>query len=111
MGSLRLVALGAICASLLVSGCSRGNATVAGTLEGADRACLYLLVPNGSSTDRYWLRYLPPGYESADELGLRAPDGVLIHMGDRVTVSGALTWDPFQRNCAGEHTLEAEAIE
>jgi hypothetical protein len=32
-------------------------------------------------------------------------------MGDSLTVSGALSWEPFERPCAGAHTLDATAIE
>ncbi len=100
----------AICATLLVSGCAGRTATVTGTLVGSDGACLYVVVPQGSGTDRYWLRHLPSGYE-ADEHGLATPDGGLIRMGGSLTVSGALSWEPFDRHCAGEHTLDATAIE
>jgi hypothetical protein len=106
---LRRVACVAICAPLLVSGCANGTATVTGTLEGSDGHCLYILVPNGNGTERYWLRHLPSGYV-ADEHGLGTPDGSLLRMGDSLTVSGALSWEPFDRQCVGAHTLDATAI-
>lgn len=108
--SLRLAACVAICATLLVSGCSSGTATITGTLVGADGACLYVLLPHENGTDRYWLRHLPPGYVT-DGDGLYKPDGSLIGMGDSLTVSGALSSVPFDRQCAGAHTLDATAIE
>ncbi len=58
----------------------------------------------------YWLRHLPSGYVT-DEHGLYKPDGSLIRMGDSLTVSGALSSMPFDRQCAGAHTLDATAIE
>ncbi|MGC8633960.1 MAG: hypothetical protein ACP5VP_04745 [Candidatus Limnocylindrales bacterium] len=106
---LRRAVCAAICAALLVSGCASGSATVTGTLEGSHGACLYVLVPHRDATDRYWLRHLPSGYE-ADEHGLHGPNGSLIRMGDSVTVSGALSWQPFDHLCAGEHTLDVTAI-
>ena len=106
---LRCAVCAAICGALLVSGCASGSATVTGTLEGSDGACLYVLVPHGDATDRYWLRHLPSGYE-ADEHGLHGPSGRLIRMRDSVTVSGALWWQPFDHPCAGEHTLDVTAI-
>ncbi len=109
MRRLRLAACVAICATLLVSGCANGTATITGTLEGADGHCLYVHVPHGNGTDTYWLRHLPPGYV-ADADGLGKPDGSLIKMGDSVTVSGALSFVPFDRQCAGAHTLDATAI-
>ncbi|HEX7948913.1 MAG TPA: hypothetical protein VF494_01085 [Candidatus Limnocylindrales bacterium] len=106
---LRLAAWIAICATLLVSGCANGTATVTGTLVGADGACLYVDVPHANGTDRYWLRHLPSGYV-ADADGLGTPDGSLVRMGDSVTVSGTLSSVPFDRHCAGAHTLDATAI-
>lgn len=103
---LRLAACVAICATVLVSGCASGTATITGTLVGSDGACLYVDV-NG--TDRYWLRHLPSDYVAMAE-GLAKPDGSLIRMGDSVTVSGALSSVPFDRQCAGAHTLDATAI-
>jgi hypothetical protein len=108
MKSLRLGACLVICATFLVSGCAGANATVTGTLEGSDGACLYLLVSNGNATDRYWLRRLPSGYD-ADERGLSTPDGRLIRIGSSLTVSGVLSSMPFERQCAGAHTLDATA--
>jgi hypothetical protein len=103
---LRLPTCVAICATLLVSGCASGTATITGTLVGADGHCLYVDV-NG--TDRYWLRNLPPDYVAMAE-GLAKPDGLLIGMGDSLTVSGALSSVPFDRQCNGAHTLDATAI-
>ncbi len=110
MKRLPLAACVAICATLLVSGCASGTATVTGTLEGSDGHCLYVLVPHGNGTDRYWLRHLPSGYVT-DEHGLWRTDGSLIRMGDSLTVSGALSWEPFDTQCAGAHTLDVTAIE
>jgi hypothetical protein len=112
---LRLAACVAICATLLVSGCANGTATITGTLEGADGGCVYVHVPHANGTDLYWLRHLPSGYVAdADGLGRivvrRPPDGSLIKMGDSLTVSGVLSWDPFDRQCAGAQTLDATAI-
>ena len=109
MKRLRLAACVAIYATLLVSGCAGGTATVTGTLVGADGACFYLDVPDANGTVRYLLRNLPSGYV-ADADGLGTPDGTLVRMGDSVTVSGALSWEPFDRQCAGAHTLDATAI-
>jgi len=99
----------AICAALLVSACASGTATITGTLEGADGHCLYVHVPQGNGTDTYWLRHLPPDYV-ADADGLARPDGSLIRMGDSLIVSGALSSVPFDRQCAGAHTLDATSI-
>jgi hypothetical protein len=96
---LRLATCVAISATLLVSGCASGAPTVTGTLVGADGACLYVDVPAANGTDRYWLRNLPSDYV-ADAEGV----------GDSVTVSGALSSVPFDRQCAGAHTLDATAI-
>lgn len=109
MKSLGLGPCLVICATFLVSGCASGSATVTGTLEGSDGACLYLLVPNGNAIDRYWLRRLPSGCD-ADEHGLSTPDGRLIRMGGSLTVSGTLSSMPFERQCAGAHTLDATAV-
>lgn len=106
---LRLGACVAICTTLLVSGCASGTATITGTLEGADGHCLYVHVPHGDGTDTYWLRHLPSGY-TTDERGLHTPDGNLITMGSSLTVSGALSSHPFDRQCSGAHTLDATAI-
>lgn len=109
MKRLRLAAVVAIYATLLVSGCASETATVTGTLVGADGHCFYLDAPDASGTVRYWLRNLPSDYV-ADGDGLIKPDGSLIRMGDSVTVSGALSFVPFDRQCAGAHTLDATAI-
>ena len=105
-----LLAVAPVIVAAACSGVATGSATVTGTLEGSDGACLYVLVPRGDATDRYWLRHLPSGYE-ADEHGLRGPSGSLTPMGGSLTVSGALSWDPFDRHCAGEHTLDVTEIE
>jgi hypothetical protein len=97
----------AVCATIVVCGCATETATITGTLVGADGACLYVRGPNG--TDRYWLRHLPPGYIALAE-GLARPDGGIIPMGDSLTVSGALSSVPFDRQCDGTHTLDATAI-
>lgn len=107
---LRLAACVAIWATLLVSGCANGTATVTGTLVGADGGCLYVDVPDANGTDRYWLRNLPPDYGTDDEGGLVKPDGSHIGIGDSVTVSGALSSVPFDRQCVSGHTLDATAI-
>lgn len=109
MKGLRLAAGVAICTTLLVSGCASGTATITGTLEGSDGHCLYVHVPHVNGTDTYWLRHLPSGY-TADERGLRTPDGSLIRMGSSLTVSGALSSEPFDRQCSGAHTLDVKAI-
>ena len=106
MKRLRLAACAAICATLLVSGCASGTATITGTLVGADGRCLYV---DMNGTDRYWLRHLPPDYVAMAE-GLAEPDGSLIRMGDSLTVSGALSSAPLDRQCDGGHTLDATAI-
>jgi hypothetical protein len=111
MRGRRLAVLVAIAATILVSGCAGGTATITGTLVGADGACLYVDVPAANGPERYWLRHLPAGYGTADERGLVAPGGRLMKMGDSLTVSGALSWEPFERPCAGAHTLDATAIE
>jgi hypothetical protein len=106
---LRLAACAAISATLLVLGCANGTAAITGTLVGADGHCLYVDVPDASGPVRYWLRHLPSDYV-ADGDGLVEPDGSLIRMGSSVTVSGALSWAPFDRQCDGGHTLDATAI-
>jgi len=106
---LRLGTCVAIFATLLASGCATGTATITGTLEGSDGHCLYVLVPQRSGTDRYWLRRLPSGYVAYAD-GLYKPDGSIISMGGSLTVSGALSWEPFNTQCAGGHTLDATAI-
>jgi hypothetical protein len=106
---LRLAACVAICATLLVSGCANGTATITGTLVGADGGCLYVRGPDANGTDLYWLRNLPSDYV-ADADGLGEPDGSHIRIGDSVTVSGALSWVPFERQCVSGHTLDATAI-
>jgi hypothetical protein len=107
---LRRAACVAICATLLISGCANGTATITGTLVGADGGCLYVRGPDANGTDLYRLRRLPSDYVP-DGDGLYQPDGSLIRIGDSVTVSGALSWEPFDRQCAGAHTLDATAIE
>jgi hypothetical protein len=106
---LRLASRVAICAALLVAGCAGGTATITGTLVGADGACLYLRGPDPNGTYLYWLRHLPPDYVAMAE-GLAKPDGSLIRMGDSLTVSGALSYVPFDRQCDGAHTLDATGI-
>jgi hypothetical protein len=106
---LRLAACVAICATLLISGCANGTATITGTLVGADGSCLYVRGSDANGTDLYWLRHLPSGYVAIAD-GLGTPSGSLIGMGDSLTVSGALSWVPFDRQCAGAHTLDATAI-
>ena len=110
MRRLRLAACVAICATLLVSGCASGTATITGTLVGADGHCLYVDVPDANGTDRYWLRHLPAGYVTDDRMGLGKPDGSLIAIGDSLTVSGTLSWVPFDTQCVSVHTLDATAI-
>jgi hypothetical protein len=106
---LRLATCVAICATLLVSGCAGGTATITGTLVGADGACLYVRGPDPNGTDLYWLRHLPSDYVAMAE-GLAKPDGSLIKMGDSLTVSGTLSSVPFDRQCNGAHTLDATRI-
>lgn len=106
---LRPAARVAIWATLLVAGCASGTATITGTLVGADGGCLYVRGPDVNGTDLYWLRHLPSNYVANAE-GLGTPDGSQIGIGDSVTVSGALSWEPFERQCAGGHTLDATAI-
>ncbi|MGH2467730.1 MAG: hypothetical protein ACRDGL_08370 [Candidatus Limnocylindrales bacterium] len=110
MNRRRLAACVAICATLLVSGCASGTATITGALVGADGACLYVDVPGANGTDRYWLRQLPAGYV-ADETGLSEPGGSHIGMGDRLTVTGGLSWAPLERNCENAHTLDVTVID
>ena len=106
--SLVAVALG-----IVVAGCTgspiAGTATVTGTLVGSDGACLYVRVPHANGTDVYWLRHLPSDC-AADAEGLRKPDGSLIPNGDSLTVSGTLSFAPFDRQCAGTHTLDVTEI-
>jgi hypothetical protein len=109
MKRLRLAACVATCTTLLVSGCASGTATISGTLVGADGACLYVLGPDANGTDLYWLRHLPSGYV-ADADGLGTPDGSHIGMGDSLTVSGTLSWVPYDSKCVSQHTLDATAI-
>jgi hypothetical protein len=109
MRRLRLAACVAICATLLVSGCANGTATITGTLEVGNGACVWVRGPGANGTDLYWLRHLPSDYV-ADADGLGEPDGSHIRIGDSLTVSGALSWVPFERNCDGTHTLDVTAI-
>ena len=106
MKRLRHAACVAICATLLVSGCASGTATITGTLQGSDGHCLYVDV---NATDRYYLRNLPSEYV-AEDVGFGGPDGSHFRFGDSVTVSGALSFVPFDRQCDGVHTLDATAI-
>jgi len=106
---LRHAACVAICATLLVSGCASGTATITGTLQGADGHCLYVDVPSANGTDRYYLRLLPSG-DVYEDIGFGGPDGSHFRFGDSVTVSGALSFVPFDRQCDGVHTLDATAI-
>jgi hypothetical protein len=46
-----------------------------------------------------------------DEHGLVRPDGSHIRLGDSLTVSGALSWVPFERRCDTVHVLDATAID
>ena len=109
MKRLRLATCVAICATLLVSGCASGAATITGTLAVGNGACVYVRGPDANGTDLYWLRNLPSDYVAMAE-GLAKPDGSLIRMGDSVTVSGALSFVPFDRQCVSGHTLDATAI-
>jgi hypothetical protein len=106
---LRLAACVAILATLLVSGCASGAATITGTLEVGNGACVWVRGPGANGTDLYWLRHLPSGYDT-DEHGLVKPDGSHIRIGDSLTVSGALSSVPFDRQCDGAHTLDAMSI-
>ncbi len=110
MKRLRLAACVTIVATLLAAGCASGAATITGTLVGADGGCLYVDVPNANGTDRYWLRHLPTGYVTDVRMGLGKPDGSLIAIGDSLSVSGNLSWLPFDMQCDGSHTLDATAI-
>lgn len=110
MNGLGRAASVAACAMLLLSGCASGTATVRGTLLGADGGCLYVVVAAANGTDRYWLRQLPAGY-AADERGLSEPGGGHVGMGDRLTVTGSLSWAPFERDCENAHTLDVTAID
>jgi hypothetical protein len=109
MKRLRLVACIAVSATVLVSGCASGTTTITGMLEVGDGACVWVRGPGANGTDLYWLRHLPSGYDT-DEHGLVKPDGSHIGIGDSLTVSGALSSMPFERNCDGTHTLDATAI-
>ena len=110
MKRLRPAASVALAATLLFSGCASGIATVTGTLEVGNGHCIWVRVP-GASGDLYSLRHLPSGYEM-DEQGLMAPDGSRIRIGDPLTVSGDLSWEPLeQRDCETVHVIDATAIE
>lgn len=109
MKRLRLAACIAISATLLVSGCTRGTVTIAGTLAVGEGNCLYLRGPDANGTDLYWLRHLPPDYTS-DADGLVRPDGSHLRIRDSLTVSGALSWAPGDRQCTSVNTLDATAI-
>ena len=106
---LRLATCGVICATLLVAGCASGTATITGTLEVGNGACVWVRGAGANGTDLYWLRHLPSGYDT-DEHGLVKPDGSHIRIGTSLTVSGALSWVPLERNC-GTHALDVTAIE
>lgn len=110
MKTLGRVSCVAISATLLVSGCASGSATVTGTLEVGNGACVWVRGAGANGTDLYWLRHLPSGYDT-DEHGLVKPDGSHIGIGDSLAVSGALSWTLFERNCDGTHTLDATAIQ
>ena len=103
---LRLAASVTVCVTLLVSGCANGTVTVTGKLVGSDGHCLYVDV---IATDRYYLRNLPSDYV-AEDVGFGGPDGSHFRFGDSVTVSGTLSFVPFDRQCDGAHTLDATAI-
>ncbi len=111
MKSLRLAACVAISATLLVSGCASGAAaaTITGTLAVGNGACVYVRGPDANGTDLYWLRHRPSGYVT-DEHGLVRPDGSHIRIGDSLTVSGTLSWVPFERQCDTGHVLDATSI-
>ena len=95
-------------ATLLVTACAGGTATVAGTLEVGNGACVWVRGSGPDGDDRYWLRHLPSGYDT-DEHGLVKPDGSRIRIGDSLMASGALSWLPLERNC-GTHALDVTAI-
>jgi hypothetical protein len=105
---LRLVSCLAVSATLLASGCASGSAAMTGTLEVGNGACVWVRGAGANGDDLYWLRQLPPGFET-DEHGLVRPDGSHIRIGDSLTVSGALSWVPFERDC-GAKALDATAI-
>jgi hypothetical protein len=107
-GKLRIGALIALVA-IVISACASRSATITGTLAVGDGACVYVRVPDAGGTDTFWVRSFPPGY-SADENGLVRPDGNHIRVGDSVTVSGALTFDLRDGNCASAHALDASTI-
>ncbi len=110
MKRLPLAACVVIVATLFGAGCASGTATITGTLVGADGSCLYVDVPTTNGTDRYWLRHLPAGYVTDERMSLGKPDGSLIAIGDSLSVSGTLSWLPFDRQCDGSHTLDATEI-
>jgi hypothetical protein len=110
MKRLRLAACVAICATLLVSGCASESTSVTGTLVAADGHCLYVRGPGATGTDLYWLRHLPSD-SVADADGLVRPDGRHIKIGESLTVSGTLSFVPFDTQCVSSHTLDATAIE
>lgn len=109
MKRLRLAARVAIGATFLASGCATGTATITGTLAVNNGACVYVRGPGANGTDLYWLRHLPSGYV-ADADGLGKPDGSHIRIGDALTVSGALSFVPYDSNCDSVRTLDATAI-
>ena len=109
MKRFRLAACVAIYATLLVSGCASGTATITGTLAVGEGHCLYVRGPEANGTDLYWLRHLPSDYV-ADADGLGKPDGSHIRIGDSLTVSGTLSFVPFDTQCVSLPTLDATAI-
>jgi hypothetical protein len=106
--STSLVAI--LSALVLLTGCTSATASITGTLFGADGRCLYIRGLGDHGSDLYWLRQLPRGYEAIAE-GLRRPDGSHFSVGETVTVSGVLSWLPFERECQGAHTLDVTAVE
>jgi len=109
---LWLAACVALCATLLVSGCASGAATITGTLDAGNGACFYVRGQDANGTDVYWLRQLPSDYET-DEHGLIKPDGSHIGIGDSLTVSGTLSFVLWNGQCTNGpmSALDATAIE
>jgi hypothetical protein len=95
-------------ATLVVSGCRSGTTTVTGTLEVGNGACVWVRASGADGPHLYWLRHLPSGYDT-DELGLVEPDGSRIRIGEPLTVSGALSWLPLERNC-GTDALDVTTV-
>lgn len=46
----------------------------------------------------------------ADERGLGRTDGSQIRIGDKLTVSGTLSFVPYDNNCVSSRTIDATAI-